>query len=177
MILLHENSRGIKIIREDMVKRSVIKVLRPDGTASRTYRMNNIPFYSHPLLSWANLDCCDGWAFDKEYLFTAVQSGKKPVADIDDTVLPEITPTDNFDVWYDTKVTRNGPYVLHHMLIARKCSLADLYDLDEIVEAYKKQDVSVYKLGLESFFYTELITAGLGLGYPIETTASILNGH
>ena len=90
MTLLHKNSKGVTIIREDGKKRSSVKVLAPDGHTLHTYRFNNIPPYSHPLLSWANLDCCGGWTYDKEYLLTAVQNGKKPVADITSDSLPDI---------------------------------------------------------------------------------------
>lgn len=79
--VLHENSRGIQIIREDMVKRSAVKVKSGVHTL-KTYRMNNVPFYEHPCLSWANLDCCGGWTYDEEYLKSAVQKHKKLVAGI-----------------------------------------------------------------------------------------------
>lgn len=62
--------------------RGKVRVLNEMNHTIRTYRFNNLPFYEHPLLSWANLDCCDGWDHDEEYLLTAVQEGKKPVADI-----------------------------------------------------------------------------------------------
>ena len=48
MTLLHENSKGVTIIREDGKRRSSVKVLAPDGHTIQTYRFNNIPPYSHP---------------------------------------------------------------------------------------------------------------------------------
>ena len=184
--VLHENSKGITMTREDKVKRSCVKVAS-HGCTFRTYRFNNIPFYEHPLLSGANLDCCNGWVYDKDYLLTAVQEGKKPVADIFRTDLPDSIPSPSIDVWYD-------PEQKNHMIIARHGCLADFFDLDEIVEAYRKQDVKIDIAALESYTHTPLITlfqynfwvnprnvaewviAGLGLGYPIESTASILHG-
>ena len=192
--ILHENSKGVTMTREDKVKRSCVKVAK-DGCTFRTYRFNNIPFYEHPLLSWANLDCCNGWIYDEDYLLIAVQEGKKPVADIFRTDLPDIAPSSTIDVapsptidvWYD-------PEKKNHMIIARHGCLADFFDLDEIVEAYRKQNVIIDIATLEPYIHTPLITlfqynfwvnprnvaewviAGLGLGYPIESTASILHG-
>ncbi len=195
MTLLHENSKGVTIIREDGKKRSKVRVLAPDGHTLHTYRFNNIPPYSHPLLSWANLDCCGGWTYDKEYLLTAVQDGKKPVADITSDSLPNITPTPDIEVWHDPVPTTNGPYTWWHMLVARKGTLADLFDIDEIVEAYRKQGVEIGERELAPYFSTPLINlfrdrfwinprtleewvvTGLGLGYPIESTASLLRGY
>ena len=190
-MILHENRHRIVMIREDKVRRSCVKVTSP-GYTHRVYRFNNIPFYEHPLLSWANLDCCGGWAYDKDYLLTAVQDGKKPVADIVEAMLPEVSPSPSVDVWYDPEPVWNG---MKLMIIARHGCIADFFDLDEIVEAYKKQDVRIERAALEPYAHTPLIElfqeefwtaprtreewiiTGLGLGYPIESTASILCGH
>lgn len=194
-MILHENSKGVRLIREDKVKRSTVKAVGPVNNAIHTYRFNNLPFYSHPLLSWANLDCCGVWAFDKDYLYTAVQDGKKPVADISATALPEILPAPDYDVWYDPVATTNGPYTYHHMLIARRGCLSDFFNLQEIVAAYARQGVRAKKDEIQRYFSTplidlfqdkfwvnpqtdtELIVTGLGLGYPIESTASIICGY
>lgn len=195
MTLLHENSKGIKIIREDAVKRSKVRVLDKSGRTICTYRFNNIPFYSHPLMSWANLDCCGSWSYDEDYLLTAVQEGRKPVADIALHSLPDITATDAYDVWYNPVPTTNGSYTWHHMLIARKATLSDLFDIDDLVAAYSAQGVMIDSGQLRPDFSTplitlfqdrfwvnpasqaELIVTGLGLGYPIESTASIIQGN
>ena len=194
-MILHENDKGIKMIREDGKKRSKVRVLAPDGHTLHTYRFNNIPPYSHPLLSWANLDCCGGWAHDKDYLYTAVQDGKKPVADITSDSLPDIAPTPEIDIWRNPTPTTNGPYTWWHMIVARKGTLADFFDIDEIVEAYRKQGVEIGRGKLAPYFSTPLITlfqndfwvtpikleewvvTGLGLGYTIESTASLLKGY
>lgn len=190
MIVLHENKQGVQIIREDYVKRSAVKVISNSRTL-RIYRFNNIPFYEHPLLSWANLDCCNGWSFDKDYLLTAVQKGKKPVAEISDLVLPAISPGPDYEVWYNPEKRINGPYVWKNMIISKKGTLSDFFDLNEIVTAYERLGIKAE--GLEKYFSSpllplfskhtfwvnpgnraELIIAGLGLGYPIESTASII---
>ena len=188
--MLHENSKGVTMTCENKVKRSCVKVAK-DGCTFRTYRFNNIPFYEHPLLSWANLDCCNGWIYDEDYLLIAVQEGKKSVADIVLSELPDITASPTIDVWYDPEPVWNG---MKHMIIARHGCLADFFDLDEIVEAYRKQDVKIDIAALDPYTHTPLITlfqynfwvnprnvaewviTGLGLGYPIESTASILHG-
>ena len=195
MTLLHKNSKGVTIIREDGKRRSKVRVLAPDGHTTQTYRFNNIPPYSHPLLSWANLDCCGGWTYDKDYLYTAVQDGKKPVADITSDSLPDIMPTPDIEVWHDPVPTTNGPYTWWHMLVARKGTLANLFDINEIVEAYATQGINLNPELLQPYFSTPLINlfqdrfwinprtleewvvTGLGLGYPIESTASLLRGY
>ena len=195
-MLLHENSHGVKMIREDKVKRSAVKVIE-DGHTLHTYRFNNIPFYEHPYLSWANLDCCGGWDCDKDYLYTAVQEGKKPVADITDETLLEISLTPDIEIWKNPVPTINGPNKRWNMLVTRKGRLSDYFDIDSIVAAYAAQDFKIDKnsrAALESYFSVplielfqkpfwvtlrtadEAIVAGLGLGYPIESTVSLIRG-
>ena len=194
MILLHENSKGIKIVREDGKKRSKVRVIASDGHTLHTYRFNNIPFFVHPLLSWANLDYCGDWAYDKDYLLTAVQDGKKPVADITSDSLPDIAPSPDIDVC-DPVPTTNGPYTWLHMIVARRGMLTDLFDLNKVVAAYAALGIEIGPELLQPYFSTPLITlfqdrfwvnprtleewvvTGLGLGYPIESTASLLEGY
>lgn len=64
LTVLHKNSKGIEIVREDYKNRSKVSVLGFDGTPIRIYRFNNAPEYKHPYLSWENLDHCGGWASD-----------------------------------------------------------------------------------------------------------------
>lgn len=194
--LLHENSKGIRIVREDGVKRSAVKVLGFDGSAIRTYRFNNVPEYKHPYLSWENLDHCGGWASDDTYLLTAVQDGKKPAAQyaVINKPVPDVESDNGTETYYmsepfNVNFTRNEVY------IARTCSLEDLFDIDSIIDAYKKHDIMLIKEDLmpymekpimdlmkEKFFVnqesdTEVVITGLMLGYPIESTASILLGY
>lgn len=187
--VLHENSKGIKIIREDYKKRSKVNVIGFDGTPIRTYRFNNVPEYKHPYLSWENLDHCGGWASDDTYLLTAVQNSKKPAAQYYygyDSV-PEIKTEKGIEVF--TK------HISDWIFITRSCSLKDLFDIDSIIYAYKKHNIFLDKADLmpymekpimdlmkEEFFInqtteTEIVITGLMLGYPIESTASILQGY
>ena len=80
-MLLYESPLGIRFIREDRKKRSLVRVVNGTHTL-HIYRMNNIPFYEHPYLSWENLDCCGGWPYDEEYLKYAVQRHRKLVSAI-----------------------------------------------------------------------------------------------
>ena len=194
--VLHENSKGIKIVREDYKTRCKVSVIGFDGTAIRTYRFNNVPEYKHPYLSWENLDHCGGWASDDSYLLSAVQDGKKPAAQyaVINEPVPNVKPDKDTETYYMSEPfynegTRNQVY------ITRTCSLKDLFDVDSVIDAYEKQDVIIGKEKLmpymerpimdlmkEGFFiYTdsaiEIIITGLMLGYPIESTASILCGY
>lgn len=194
-VVLHENKKGIKIIREDGVKRSKVKVIGLNGTPVRIYRFNNCPEYKHPYLSWENLDHCGGWASDDSYLLSAVQEGKKPAAQyakLDDPV-PEIKPDKSIVTYYKSEQVYN--HIRNQVYIARSCTLNDLFDIDDIINAYQKQDVYLNKdqlipylnkpimdLMKEDFWINansvnELVITGLMLGYPIESTASILCGY
>lgn len=198
--VLHENEYGIKMIREDMVKRSAVKVYRGNDHL-RTYRFNNVSIYEHPLLSCDNLDFCYGWPCDRDYLLTAVQTGKRLVARITYTVIAPDTPappsiliTDDVDIWHNPVPRTHGTLSYWNILVARKGTLADFFDMDEIIAAFRKHDVYLLKKDLEPNFSVPLITlfqdeiwvnqgkigdfvcGRLGLGYPIESTASILAG-
>ena len=189
MTVLHENSKGIKIIREDYKKRSKVNVLGFNGTPIRTYRFNNVPEYKHPYLSWENLDHCGGWATDDRYLLSAVNEGKKPAAQYyyGYESVPETKKSKDIEVFVE--------YIRNWVFITRTGSLNDLFDIDSIIEAYKKHDILLDKEELmpymerpimdlmkEKFFIsqandTETVITGLMLGYPIESTASILWGY
>lgn len=194
--VLHENSKGIRIVREDYKNRSSVRVLGFDGTSIRTYRFNNVPEYKHPYLSWENLDHCGGWATDDTYLLTAVQYKQKPAAQYAEVnkPVPNIKPDNDVEIYHTSEQVYDN-YIRNQVYIARTCSLKDLFDIDSIIDAYKKQDIYLDKEKLipymekpimdlmkEKFFLnqtneTEVIITGLMLGYPIESTASILCGY
>lgn len=193
MKLLHVNKHGIRIVRRDFVNRSEVKVYGLDNRPIMTYRFNNVPTYEHQMLSWANLDCCGGWRYDDDYLKTAVQNGLKPVADvflkIDERMDVE---GDNIDIHYEVNKWDER---YQSALVALKQPLSDLFDIHEITKAYRRQDVCLDECRLESYmsiplnelfrdrFWVctvtneELVITGLGLGYPIESTASLILGH
>ena len=196
MTVLHKNSKGIQIVRKDYKNRSKVSVIGFSGTVIRTYRFNNVPEYHHPYLSWENLDHCGGWATDDTYLLTAVQDGKKPAAQyvvINESV-PEIKPDNNTETYCASEQIYDN-YTRNQVYITRTCSLKDLFDIDSIIDAYKKHDIILSKEELmpymerpimdlmkENFFLqqandAEVVITGLMLGYPIESTASILFGY
>ena len=206
--VLNENSWGIRLIKTDLKKRSRVDVVNKYGDKLATYRFNNIPLYEHPYMSWQNLDCCNGWMHDEDYLLTAVQEGKKLVAGIyvnsvdiqeiqDKLKVLESSIDDDKECFAIVDKHTNGEMLYVGTIIARKGTLADFYDIDEIIAAYKLQDIAVDKDSLDDYFHielkelfsgdykafdygnpktaTELIVCGLGLGYPLESTAFLLS--
>lgn len=264
-ILLFENPYGVRFLRKDYKTRSKVEVRSGnDKYLLMTYRMPNLPFYEHPLLSWKNLDQCNGWAHDEKYLYTAVQHGQKPVADItiivDLRTIPQIKDDiEALDAHYDYTVfdetygndadiaretyavakkqfdaqckdidpkrvyacVNENEYIneksgvngyslgrVHffwHFLIIKKGKLSDLFNIDEIISAYKNNGIILSKETLSRFFDMDMvelatnklnitgapntfkqgkipkdyetILTGLLLGYPLESTASLLNGY
>ncbi len=214
-IVLHTNKYGIRIIRIDSKHRTKIRVESADGkTVYRIYRCNNLPFYEHQYLSWANLDCCNGWKYDDSYLYTAVQKGLKLVSGISITEGTE-KPIDEDEIhhrieqlihphdssredYYISEILENGPYRFINVEIIRRGTLADFYDIDEIIDVYKTHDILVdintlyiyFKVELSDLFtgkfneyeypnpstLVECIVTGLGLGYPIESTVGFIQG-
>ncbi len=206
-IILNENIYGIRMIRKDMKNRSRVDVVNKDGVTLHTYRMNNVLFYEHKYLSWQNLDHCNGWNHDEEYLNTAVQKDLKLVEgisiDIDDeseiqAKLDEVRET--LDLSREDaaleNVLHNGPRKWMNVVIARKGSLSDFYDMKEIVQAYLNQGIEIDENSLEDYFKVELgelftgkykgfdyanlksktecVVCGLGLGYPILSCVSVI---
>lgn len=219
--LLHQNSKGVTMLREDYKKRSQVKVFsefQGKRHILRSYRFNHISDrFNSPFCSWANLDCCGGWASDDTYLDTAVQEGKKLYAGRDQYLKSSYSPylptmeealqefqkiVDGLPVGVTAGI--EGKHDMEgflHTFICREGKIADYFDLDDVFEFYSKLglefpqsvvgqvkalcDIEIKTFGGEKppFFYyqadtaVELITTGLLLGYPIESTASILCGY
>ena len=196
MTVLHENNKGIKIVREDYKNRSKVRVLGFDGSTIRTYRFNNVAEYQHPYLSWENLDHCGGWASDDTYLLTAVQDGKKAAAQYAEInkPIPNVEHGNDVEVYHMSEQIHDN-YTRNQVYITRKCTMNDIFDIDSIIDAYRKHDIFLDKEDLmpymerpimdlmkEEFYVNqrseaELVITGLMLGYPIESTASILWGY
>ena len=219
-VILHENSFGIKMIREDFKKRSQVKVVSEYGGKRhclRTYRFDFIQeTFDSPFISWANLDCCGGWSYDEDYLTTAVQEGRKLFASIatplsvqhpdfpsEETVRQQFesfrsTLPPNIFADYDREPVFFGHL---HTFICRQGKISDYIDLDAVFSFYKKLGITIpdsmkakvvqycnyeiktYGTSNAPFQFrrwegdAELVANGLLLGYPIESTASILLGH
>ena len=175
--IIHTNSKGINIVRIDAKKRSRVVVYGRDNYIIRTYMMNNIPFYNHQYLSWDNLDCCGGWSYDEEYLYTAVQNDKKLIAQIsfiiespDEDPRPAMKKFQELVPYFDeTKINAliemghicgpNNQARVWHVILIRKGCLADYFDLSEIKDAYAKHDIIIdgeLKKALSELFQVEL---------------------
>lgn len=220
-LILHQNSKGIQMVRDDFKVRSQVKVI---NTASgknyclRTYRFDLVhePI-EVPYCSWANLDCCGGWSFDEEYLDTAVQNGLKLFAGRDtwvrDLYRPYGPSRENLERKFrDLKADLpSGIFAdiegipsredCFSTYICRAGRITDYIDLDLVFGFYQKlglvlseyekaqvkrlcnYEIRLYGTAQAPFVYSdavttaELITTGLLLGYPIESTASILQGY
>lgn len=196
-IVLNENIHGIKMIRTDFVKRSKVSVVFPSGYVIHSYRFNNIPdTFDSPYISWANLDCCNGWTYDEEYLKRSVYEGKKLYAGIYEAYSSEMLPSVP-GILAGKEIDPNNPH--SNSFVCREGCLADYYDLNAVFEHYKKlgivlspasqykiknicayricdfanRETAPYNYGY-SFDAVQLICTGLLLGYPLESTASLI---
>ena len=219
--ILHQNSKGIIMVREDFKARSQVKVVSEFAgkrACLRTYRFNLI---HEPVevsyCSWANLDCCGGWSYDEEYLDTAVQKNLKLFSGRTTSLKSEYFPDQptaeearrQFDamkealpdgVFGGIEDTTEDARSLHTFL-CKTGSISEYIDLGRVFSFYEKlgvcvsemdqqetrrlcdMEISCYGTSRAPFQYAQartpvqLITTGLLLGYPIESTASILQGH
>jgi len=207
-IVLHTAvETGIQFVREDYKKRSAVKV--KDGRQTvHVYHMNNVPFFENEYLSWENLNCCGGWKFDDKYLYTAVQNHKKLVATItvetdspDKTVVEKTVENWNLDLHEcDLSISpdyvKNGDVYWWSVIVARKGTLNDFFDMEEITSAYSLQGMELDREELQEYFSVPLIDlfvhremgfdfnnprrtvksviTGLAFGYPLESTVSFI---
>ena len=211
--LLFRSNLGIEFNRETCGGLCSVKVQTRRSKRAYTiakYIFPNIDlFTSSPYLSWGNLNCCGGWAYDESYLFTAVQEGKKPYAGAAiclpvpgmtaeaKSKLLEIKATLPDNCAAGQENIRNERFF--PLYICRKGCLKDFFDLERVLEDYSRMGISLNSKDRGEFFSlcdielsqfstgspmdysdtttdAELIATGLLLGYPIESTASILLG-
>lgn len=208
MEMLNRNSHGVTMERKDYTKRSVVDVRSCNGKyLLRKYRFNNVPFFEHKYLSWANLDNCGGWSCDNNEL-DLIRQGRKLVAEkhyiidadesIDDVLkyiaLPRTFTVNVVSVWDWGNGRKN-----YGVVFASRASLAECFDFNEVIEAYKAHGIVLspsetiqlskaftppisayikagYKI-TDPITDVDLIITGLMLGYPIESTASIIMGY
>jgi hypothetical protein len=202
--VIFKSKKGIIFERTDFKNRSRVNVRSGDYN-HRIYRFNNThgTEFESPYVSWENLNCCNGWQYEEEYLKTAVQENKKICAGISFDNKEELNDYienldrekyDYIDVSWD-----NGLYRFHLIDLVRKGSLSDYYDLKEVFKFYKLMGLDwdyVDSDRFDEFFQADLfdlingdkdykysdidkdlaetIITGLLLGYPLETTASII---
>lgn len=216
--ILHRNSQGIVIVREDFERCSQVKIInenceRPSCLYVYIFTLVHEPV-KIPYCSWANLDCCGSWDYDEEYLDTAVQKGLKLFAGratylpdyptVEEAIHQFETLKDSLpaDVFADIETgpdNTNHDYL--HTFICRTGPISEYLDLNMVFDFYEKLrvhisdaekeeikrlcDIEIREYGTDNapFQYsravttTQLITTGLLLGYPIESTASILQGR
>ena len=154
------------------------------------------------------------WVYDPSYLlYHAVQEGRKLVAS-EDLSLPEgsampsaeevgeMLSVDRGEVELSVCKVPDNPYVrelLVRVSLARKGSLREFFDMDEVLEVYRRHGVwlseeelskidRLFDVGLHDLFFggvgglnwfttiddADCIIAGLGLGYPLESTVSFI---
>ena len=196
MTVLFTNPLGIKFERTDYKKRSKVKV-HCNGYNHRIYRFNNVPCFESPYISWENLDCCGGWATKDDYIESAVYNRTKLFAQIVHHKDKSFEQTIETVVVHDpTPRGYNDDYRITY--IASKLCLHEYYELDEVFEHYSRLGIEftdrekelideycaipLWMFATEEAPYSfvrsseveELVVTGLLLGYPLESTASII---
>lgn len=146
MTTVYENKYGIQFNRYDFKKRSVIKVESKYGMIME-YRFNNRPLYEHKLLSWANLDMCNGWTHDEDYIPYAINNGTKLCGTVNATTnTPDIREAmeqisamglegKNILPYKEPWKMYDGKWNWIFKVYSKGC-LADYFDLDEIRAVY-----------------------------------------
>lgn len=203
---IFRGSGGIVFVRTDRGDFSdvVVKNERIKGNIFK-YTFPNIPAdtYQSPYISWANLNCCGGWMYDKSYLLTAVQEDKKLCAGIvmgDENEYRAYvkTITDDYP-YFCPPLMRNGSHIFYSVDVTRKGCISDYIDLRKVRQLYAElgitsldfEKISEYASaqminlldGTVDFDYAnpsgreEFAVTGLLLGYPLESTAAILAGN
>ena len=159
--LLHQNSKGVKIVREDYKKRSQVKVFsefQGKRYTLHSYRFDLIPDrFDSPFCSWANLDCCGGWSFNEKYLDTAVQKGKKLYAGRVEFVKSSFSPdlpsmdeavqefqkivdglSSGIIAGIESSGSREDMKGYLYTFICREGKITDYFDLNKVFEFYSK---------------------------------------
>ena len=199
-------SEHYKFVRTDFTKRSMIKVIDTAGNIDATFRFNNVPPFEHQYLSWenGNADITN----DVEYQFNAVQqhkrlvaesyhykSGVKELTDLQKNIMHIVRQFQDVGIRISNRSDEvddfGEPFTFIALRICRKGKLSDFFDINEIIGAYSKHDISLSAENLKPYFETslldiagdkfgsydlfdpktteEIVVSGLILGYPIET--------
>lgn len=148
--ILFESPQGISFVREDYKLRSKVSVRTSKGFLLRTYRFNNVEEYTNSqYISWANLNCCNGWQSDELYQNHAIQDDKKLVASLFYCCKYE----NEFEAWLeklnfskevalkirkrkiDDEFSHND--LMYNVTAVRRGRLDDFYDFNDIMAYYK----------------------------------------
>lgn len=177
----------------------------------KTHRIYRYPllkeYYKNRYLSWENLAYCGGWGIeDDDYLKSAVQEGKKLVANFCANKKEKLLTKDEAEQKNMGVLVEELPFGQEDNSVTyfKKGTLANYYNLDEVINSYKllcflpeayiTKLKEVFSSDIESIvkgkFYDniynpnptynyddwwQLIVTGLLLGYPLESTAAILD--
>ena len=201
--LIYKGDYGIVFIRTDNGCISKVSVkMESSRRAIRSYTFRNIPdnTFQSPYISWANLNCCDGWTFDKSYLLTAVQEGRKLCSGM--IMYDEIVAKNYIESLSDEYLhfcsppTHNGPQTRYHIDVTRKGSIDDYIEMESVQRTYSALELDFLDFGYIRRYASEQmihlldgtipfdyanpvgseqhVVTGLLLGYPLESTAAIL---
>jgi hypothetical protein len=193
---------GIVFVRADTAQTSKVTVKNETGRfIHRIYRFPNIPnTLQSPFISWANLNCCNGWKYDEKYLLTAVQDGKKLCAgttfNSESEATAYLVSQSAEYLYFRRPVIRNGPIRWYNVDLTRQGCIGDYIDIAAVRELYPALGIERLDFGKISelaaapmlhlldgtipFDYgnpksaEEYVVTGLLLGYPLESTAALL---
>jgi len=193
---------GIVFVRSDTAKTSTVTIKNEAGNhIHRKYKFRNVPdALQSPYISWANLNCCNGWRFDKGYLRTAVQDGKKLCAGItfnnEDELRAYVDGLNSEYPYFCSPKQKNYSGYWYYVDVTRQGSIADYIDMTAVRDIYSALGIDFLDFGVVDdlaaqpmlhlldgtvqFDYgnpkggEQYIVNGLLLGYPLESTAALL---
>jgi len=222
--IIFESNKGV-VFEKTSYKNGKCKLAVKDkdsGKSIMTYRYKDVPGLDSPYINWENLNCCNGWTYDENYLYTAVQNNRKLYADIalsmyDDDWVAELNrndlPTEKEAAALIDKLKAEIPddCILgsagsdrdgyrsrtRYIYICKDSAIIEYIDLAEVFNTYERLGITVTYSAKESikkacgiplkcfaadeyrdYWETntpiKLIVIGLLLGYPVETTASLI---
>jgi len=199
--ILLETNKGIIFEKTTTKNRCKVNVKNKDsGNIHMTYRFKKgvVPI-SSPFISWENLNCCNGWPHDKSYLLTAVQDGKKLCSGIYLSTQEELddykSTLSNEYVHFCRPPMVDVSRTVFYIDVARDGAIRDFINTDDVMNIYEMLGARNFNKKLlseflaqplydwissETFDYglpkspEEFILTGLMLGYPLESTAWLL---
>lgn len=212
---LQESPRENQIILKDK-----------DGSLFDTFCFSPVPLYRHPYISFENLDRSwnrsgeilpDGWDMQADDIVRLVAEGRKPLGETlwagkgKRPSEKDVKRRFSLEGRDDLCICWRPDYVINRdlktkeqvLFIARKGTLGDIYNVDEIIDAYALAgaDIDGYRDIMKAWFRSvpiisffcdpylptysyltwtdeaadiEFLIRGLAFGYPIETTMDLM---
>lgn len=199
-----DNGIRIERLIYDGAGRASVFVITPTGDVLMDYQYNHMeqPLLESPYINWRNLFHVGGWATgDDAYLLKAVQEGTKLCAGItfhsgDEAGQYVCSLPDGYN-YHMSLAWSNGPYEFHPVDVFREGAIQDYIDMSLVEQTYQclgfddvidfdevgelcRAPIKELLDGTRHFDYSnadtveDLVVAGLLLGYPLESTASLL---